>query len=50
MGGVYELPNDLFSIIDDNINEMKQSFAVVAQAEVGANDGINFAFQQIALM
>ena len=32
---MYELPNDWFNVTDDNVNEIEQSFAVMA--EVGAD-------------
>ena len=40
--GVFELPNDLFSVIDDNINEIEQIFAVVAEVGADVPDGISF--------
>ena len=40
-GGMYELPNDWFNVTDDNVNEIEQSFAVMAEVGADVPDGIS---------
>ena len=38
MNGVYEIPSNVFSVIDDDINEIEQSFAVIAEIRTDVPD------------
>ena len=38
--GVYEIPSNVFSVIDDDINEIEQSFAVIAEIGTDVPDDI----------
>ena len=40
MNGVYEIPSNVFSVIDDDIIEIEQSFAVIAEIGADVSDGI----------
>ena len=40
-GGMYELPHDWFNVTDDNVNEIEQSFAVMAEVGADVPDGIS---------
>ena len=45
--GVYEIPSNVFSVIDDDINEIEQSFAVIAEIGANVSDGISCFQTQI---
>ena len=40
MNGIYEIPSNVFSVIDDDINEIEQSFAVIAEIGTDVSDDI----------